>query len=176
MFSSTARHLGTKRRGDVTAKMRVVDVLHLLLYAPRARTLTVRREASTASTPRDSVGVSPRDPSFLVTDLGMINLSLQPFPPQLSGDITKKGSLSGTYARCHPSGSHLLPHCKSASTGDLFFSSDWVLHHLCSHHTDEWAWEIQQRLHGSTEDWTCTRGEWVVLKMEFPLHFFGTMR
>lgn len=38
MFSSTARHLGTKRRGDVTVKMRVVVVLHLLLYAPRART------------------------------------------------------------------------------------------------------------------------------------------
>ncbi len=55
---------------------------------------------------------------------GRNNLPLQPFPPQLPGNIITKavwGALVPAVILKRPSGCHLLPRCKAASTSDLFF-------------------------------------------------------
>lgn len=65
-------------------------------------------------------------PAFLWwTTGGKNNLPLQLFPPELPGNIIKKGwvwvALMPAAMLQLPSGCHLLPHCKAASTSDLFF-------------------------------------------------------
>lgn len=94
MFSWTARHLGIKRWRDVTVKISVTVILYLLLLALHTPTLTVRYEPSSMNTPCDQVSVSLCGPCFLMMDYWCTNnLPLQPFSPQLSGNIRKKGSL-----------------------------------------------------------------------------------
>lgn len=68
-------------------------------------TMTVR--CGTCNTSCDPAGVSPCGPCVVPAFLwwttgGKRNLLLQPFLPQLPGNIIKNGSLSGPHARCHP--------------------------------------------------------------------------
>lgn len=63
-------------------------------------------------------------PSFLWwTTGGKNNLPLQPFSPQLPGNIIKKGGLTGPHARCHPPTTLRLSSAATlqSSTSDLFF-------------------------------------------------------
>lgn len=114
-------------------------------------------------------------PAFLWwTTGGKNNLPLQLFPPELPGNIIKKGwvwvALMPAAMLQLPSGCHLLPHCKAASTSDLFFFfSGWLLHHPCSRHADRPAWEIHR------DDPKRKRHalRWLILKMEFLLHLLG---
>lgn len=105
------------------------------------------------------------------TASGKTNLPLQPFPPQLPGNIIKRGSLSGPRARC------LAPtplRLSSAATLQSCFHnwfiplSGWLLHHpLLS--------SCRREIH--TDDWRGAgpRAEYDDLfsKMEFLLHLVG---
>lgn len=169
MLLWTARHLRTKalkrhyRRNERRRHFR-----------PRSTTHThTHWQSDPPSTPPVIQLVCPRALPALWwwTASGKTNLPLQPFPPQLPGNIIKRGSLSGPRARC------LAPtplRLSSAATLQSCFHnwfiplSGWLLHHpLLS--------SCRREIH--TDDWRGAgpRAEYDDLfsKMEFLLHLVG---
>lgn len=83
------------------------------------------------------VPACPPHPCFLMMNCLCTNkLPVQPFPLQLSGNITKKSSLSGLHADCHPP--------PTAVNLFIFFLLDTLLHPPALIIHRQQAWDIQR--------------------------------
>ena len=147
MLLWTARHLRTKAPKRHYRRNERCHHFHSSFHYTHTHTHThTHWQSDPPSTPPVIQSVCPHVlPAFWWwTASGRTNLPLQPFPPQLPGNIIKRGRLSGPRARC------LAPtplRLSSAATLQSCFHkwfiplSGWLLHHpphpLCSRHADE---------------------------------------